>query len=99
MDKDSLFFVEFKNILKNSFNHSFNRLYGIICYKTELKNNESVFDAFKNERIFKCIPKDAKTPYTQYFLEDERSSHKIEVIVLEEFLYEHLNLKFTKQKL
>lgn len=99
LERDALFFIEFKNILKNSFNHSFRRLYGIVCYKTELKNNDIVNDVFNNQRIFKCVPKDARNSYTQYFLEDERSSHKIEVIVLEEYIYERLNLKFTKQKL
>ncbi|MEK4426446.1 ATP-binding protein [Solibacillus sp. FSL K6-1523] len=99
LEKDALFFVEFKNILKNSFNHSFNRLYGIVCFKTELKNNDVVVDAFETSRTFRCYPKDDNTQYTQYFLEDERHSHKIEVIVLEEYLFERLNLKFTKQKI
>ncbi|MGE7913242.1 ATP-binding protein [Lysinibacillus xylanilyticus] len=98
LEKDALFFVEFKHILKNSFNHSFRRLYGIVCFKTELKNNDTVVDAFGTKRTFRCYPKDEHTPYTQYFLEAERISHKIEVIVLEEYLYERLNLKFSKQK-
>lgn len=99
LEKDALFFVEFKHILKNSFNHSFKRLYGIVCFKTELKNNDVVIDAFGTSRTFRCYPKDDKTPFTQYFLEDDRRSHKIEVIVLEEYLYDRLNIKFTKQKL
>lgn len=74
------------------------RLYGIVCFKTELKNNDTVVDALGTKRTFRCYPKDEHTPYTQYFLEAERISHKIEVIVLEEYLYEQLNLKFSKQK-
>ncbi|GED18297.1 ATP-binding protein [Kurthia gibsonii] len=99
LEKDALFFIEFKHILKNSFNHSFKRLYGIVCFKTELKNNDIVVDAFDTCRIFRCYPKDANTPFTQYFLEDERRSHKIEVIILEEYLYDRLNIKFAKQKM
>lgn len=99
LEKDALFFIEFKHILKNSFNHSFKRLYGIICFKTDLKNNDTVKDAFEVSRTFKCYPKDENTPYTQYYLEDERNAHKIEVIVLEEFLSERLDIRFSKQKL
>lgn len=99
LEKDALFFIEFKHILKNSFNHSFKHLYGIICFKTDLKNNDTIKDAFEVSRTFKCYPKDENTQYTQYFLEDERNAHKIEVIVLEEFLSERLDVRFSKQKL
>ncbi|MFC0560963.1 hypothetical protein [Halalkalibacter alkalisediminis] len=86
--------MEFKQQLKENFNHSFNRLYGIVCWKLNIKNDEIVKDIFGNARKLKCVPKSSNHSYTQYFLEDERNPHRIEILVLEEFLLEKLGIVF-----
>ncbi|OEF97870.1 ATP-binding protein [Desulfuribacillus alkaliarsenatis] len=99
LERSTLRFVEFKNTFKNNFNHSFKRLYGIVCWKTNLKNDETVTDAFGKIRKFKCVPGTSeKDSFTQYFLENERDPHRIEVIVLEEYLQERLGITFSKSK-
>lgn len=96
LERSFLRFVEFKHILKENFNHSFKRLYGIVCWKLAIKNDETVTDAFGHTRKLRCVPKISNDNYTQYFLEDERNPHRIEVIVLEEYLQERLGIWFKK---
>ncbi|MGG3470781.1 ATP-binding protein [Neobacillus pocheonensis] len=98
LERSLLRFIEFKHILKSSFNHSFNRLYGIVCWKLSIKNDETVTDIFGNKRKLKCIPKTDSNSYTQFFLENERDPHRIEIIVLEEYLQERLGITFQRSK-
>ena len=76
LEKSFLRFIEFKNMLTKNFNHSFKRLYGVVCWKLSLKVDETVNDVFGNSRKLKCVPKSSPNTYTQYFLEDERDLHK-----------------------
>ncbi|USK82639.1 ATP-binding protein [Peribacillus frigoritolerans] len=98
LERSSFRFVEFKHLLKENFNHSFKRLYGIVCWKLNLKNDDTVKDVFGSIRKLKCVPKTTDKSYTQYFLEDERDPHRIEIIVLEEFLQEKLEIVFKRSK-
>jgi hypothetical protein len=99
LERSFLRFVEFKHVLKENFNHSFKRLYGIVCWKLSIKNDETVRDTFGFTRKLKCVPRSSDDNYTQYFLEDERDPHRIEIIVLEEYLQERLGILFKKTKL
>ena len=98
LERSSLRFIEFKYILKQSFNHSFKRLYGLVCWKLSIKNDESITDVFGNVRRLKCVPKTDQNNFTQYFLENDRDNHRIEVIVLEEYLQERLGISFQRLK-
>lgn len=98
LERSSLRFVEFKFILKENFNHSFGRLYGIVCWKLSLKDDEVVTDVFEKKRKLKVIPKSDSNPFTRYFLEDETDPHRIEVIVLEEYLQQRLGITFQRVK-
>jgi hypothetical protein len=98
LERSSLRYVEFKHFLKENFNHSFRRLYGIVCWKINIKDDETVKDVFGNVRKLRCVPKSSSDTFTQYFLEDERDPHKIEIIVLEEYLQERLGIIFKKEK-
>jgi hypothetical protein len=43
-----LYYVEFKHLLSASFNHSFENLYSIVCWDTELKHGDIVRACFQN---------------------------------------------------
>lgn len=98
LERSYLRFVEFKNVLKNNFNHSFKRLYGIVCWKLQIVHDEVVIDAFGFNRKLRCVPSSTEGTFTQYFLEDERDPHRIEIIVLEEYLQERLGIQFKRVK-
>jgi hypothetical protein len=89
--------VEYKYLLTNSFNHSFQHLRSIICWNTKLQQDDEVQDIAQKKRILKIqAPQNAESPgaYTRYFLDDPFSPHKIEVIVLKLYLKEKLHLEF-----
>ncbi|WP_438349209.1 ATP-binding protein [Paenibacillus sp. FA6] len=96
LERSYLRFVEFKNILKSNFNHSFKRLYGIVCWNLQIVHDEVVTDAFGHSRKLRCVPSSSESTFTQYFLEDERDPHRIEIIVLEEYLEERLGIQFKR---
>jgi len=93
LDIADLKYVELKNILKGSFNHAFKFLYNVICYKIERGLNRIVgVDGIRN------IEKKETSGGTKYYLVPEERSplqSKIEIIVLEKFLKEKLNLEFS----
>jgi hypothetical protein len=90
----SLTYVELKNYLTKDFNHSFENLHSIVCWDTEIKHDEIVVDIAHEERIMKIIAGTKEGDYTRYFLDRDKSSHKIEVFVLKDYLKEKLNLEF-----
>lgn len=96
LERSHLRFVEFKYRLKSNFNHSFEKLYGIVCWDLQVNHDEVVVDSFDNKRKLRCIPRTNEKTYTQYFLEDERDPHRIEIIVLEEYLQERLGIIFKR---
>lgn len=98
LDQSMLRYVEFKYLLNKNFNHSFNRLYGIVCWQIKILHDEVVNDAFGTPRKLRIVPRSGQGSFTQYFLEDERDPHRIEIIVLEEYLSEKLGIQFRRTR-
>lgn len=94
LTQSKLFYVEFKNILGKDFNHSFENLFSIICWDTELKHNDKIIDINQEERSLKIISPENNKDYTRYFLDHPRSAHRIEVFVLKDYLKQKLGIDF-----
>ena len=94
ISSSKLYYVEFKNYLNKNFNHSFQNLHSIVCWDTNLKHNDEVTDIAKETRQLKIIPPESTEDYTHYYLDNMRSSRKIEVFVLKTFLKEKLGIEF-----
>jgi len=94
INQAKLFYVEFKFVLKNNFNHSFENLHSIICWDTDIKHDDIIKDINNEERKMQIINKSMSGDYTKYFLDNPGKAHKIEVYVLKDYLKEMLNLDF-----
>ncbi|HRY51434.1 MAG TPA: ATP-binding protein [Candidatus Paceibacterota bacterium] len=89
-----LYYVEFKNLLAKTFNHSFENLHSIICWNTELKHGDIVKDINKEERQLSVVAPANQGDRTRYFLDHPRKAHKIEVYVLKDYLAQKLKIEF-----
>ena len=89
-----LYYVEFKHLLSSSFNHSFENLYGIVCWDTELKHGEIIKDINKEERKLAIAAPANADDYTSYFLDNPKKVHRIEVFVLKDYLKHKLKIDF-----
>ncbi|QFY73644.1 hypothetical protein CEQ83_14305 [Priestia megaterium] len=89
-----LYYVEFKQYLQNSFNHSFVNLHSIICWDTDIKHGDIIEDINKEKRKMIISPPTQRGEHTKYFLDEPRNPHKIEVFVLKHYLKEKLNIEF-----
>ncbi len=90
-------YVEFKNILTKNFNHSFEHLYKIICWDIDtsiLPLDEEITDIANQTRKLKLVEPRDENDYQKYFLDDEHSDRKIEVIVLKHYLEDVADIKF-----
>jgi hypothetical protein len=94
LNQSKLFYVEFKHVLGQQFNHSFENLHSIVCWDTQIKHDDIVIDINKEERKMIISPPNGPEDYTRYFLDNPRKAHKIEVYVLKDFLKEKLQLNF-----
>ena len=96
LSQASMKFVEMKYELKRSFNHSFGKLWGIICWDCKLANDEEVLDIVGEKRNMKITSKDPSIPgsYKKYMLVSNTLPHNIEVFVLKDYLKDKLNLEF-----
>lgn len=92
--QSKLFYVEFKNFLKNNFNHSFVNLHSIICWDTDIKHGDIIEDINREKRKMIILAPTQQGEYTKYFLDEPRNPHKIEVFVLKQYLKEKLNIEF-----
>ena len=94
--KSKLYYVEFKNILEQQFNHSFKNLHSIVCWDIAFSNGDIIEDITdgKVSRTLRIVPPEDEDDYTRYFLDDDRSSKKIEVFVLKTYLKEKLGIEF-----
>jgi hypothetical protein len=92
--QSKLFYVEFKYILLDNFNHSFEHLHSIICWDTQVKHDDVVKDFNNEERQMVIVPPTREGEYIKYFLDNHRKQHKIEVFVLKDYLREKLGLEF-----
>ena len=92
-----LFYVEFKNYLTKSFNHSFENLHSIICWDintADLRSGEEVTDIAGKKRTLKIVPPEDANDYTRYYLDSMRSERKIEIFVLKYYLKEKFGIEF-----
>lgn len=95
--ESKLYYVEFKNYLKKEFNHSFENLHSIVCWDIDpklTKNGDEISDIAGIKRIMRIVPPKTSEDRTYYFLDDSRSSHKIQVYVLKHYLEEVLGITF-----
>lgn len=90
----SLYYIEFKYMLSCDFNHSFQNLYSIVCWDTQLKHDEIVKDVNSEERKFQIIQPADEKDYTKYYLDNPRSIHKIEVFILKDYLKQKIKIDF-----
>jgi hypothetical protein len=86
--------VEFKYLLTADFNHSFENLHSIICWDTQLKHNDIVKDINREERKLFIFGPQGDQDYTRYYLDNPRRAHKIEVLVLKDYLPQKLKVAF-----
>ena len=89
-----LYYVEFKYLISSTFNHSFENLFSIVCWDTELKHGDIVKDINREERKLSVIAPHDSNDYTRYFLENPRKAHRIEVFVLKDYLPQKLKIDF-----
>jgi len=96
LSQASMKFAEMKYELKRSFNHSFGKLWVIICWDCKLANDDEVLDIVGEKRNMKITSKDSSIPgsYKKYMLVSNTSPHNIEVFVLKEYLKDKLSLDF-----
>lgn len=89
-----LYYVEFKYVLKDNFNHSFENLHSIVCWDTDIKHDDIIRDINGEERKLQIYNSDKDSSYTKYYLDNPRKAHKIEIFVLKDYLKEKLNIEF-----
>lgn len=94
LGRSNLRMVEFKYSLTNNLNHLFSNIHSIVCWITSLRHEEEVADVGNNTRRFTVVPKADDNDHDRYFLDDPRSTHRIEVIVLSEYLPAKLGIQF-----
>lgn len=89
-----LYYVEFKRNLTNIFNHSFENLHSVVCWDTDIKHDDIIKDINGEERKLQIIQPVDEKDYTNYFLDNPRKAHKIEVFVLKYYLKEKYKIDF-----
>lgn len=92
-----LYYVEFKNYLTKTFNHSFENLHSIVCWDintAELRNGEEITDIANTNRTLRIIPPKDDNDYTRHYLDCIRSDRKIEIFVLKYYLKEKFGIEF-----
>ena len=96
-DAEEPAFVELKYNLRDSadFNHSFDYLSSIVCWETNLHEDEELVDIREHSRVFKIAKPNEERLSTKYFLNNPGGGLNIEVVVLRKYLEEVLSLKRT----
>ena len=96
LNRAALRFVEMKYMLKRDFSHSFNMMTAVICWDTDLVNEDQVIDLRGNKRTLRITPRPPEVAdgYTKYMLVSDTEEHNIEVFVLKEFLKDKLGIDF-----
>jgi len=97
LNRAALWFVEMKYQLRRDFSHG--KLAGVICWDTQLSNEDEVIDLKGEKRVLKITARNGEDPesYTKYMLTSDTAEHNIEVFVLKEFLDEKLGIIFKSQ--
>lgn len=94
LNRDSMYFLEFKHSLTSEFNHSFSHLSAVICWDSNLADGAEVTDLENNRRELRVTAPTSVQEYTKYMLVSSTSRHNVEVYVLKDFLREKLGLDF-----
>src|SRR5207247_5762594 len=76
------FYVECKQQLTGSFNHSLNNVKYIVCWDTDLENEGIVTAIGGDTRKMVIKSVTGENPYTQFFLSRADAPNNIEVFVL-----------------
>jgi hypothetical protein len=92
-----LFYVEFKYVLENNLNHSFENIHSIVCWDTAIKNDDEIIDLSKESRKMIITQPGNGVSYTTYMLDNPRRQHKITVFVLKDYLREKLGIIFRQR--
>jgi len=89
-------YLELKYVLERTLNHSFKYLSWIVAWKLHhtLKHESLIEDMTGRSRKLIKVPSEAPGQETLYFLDDPRS-HRIRVLLLEEYLKERLGVEFV----
>ena len=91
----NLYYVEFKYQLEPRFNHSFDHLYSVVCWDTQVKHGETVNGLEDTDkRTMQIAHPQSDGDYTRYFLDNPRKSHRIQVFVLKDYLQQKLGIEF-----
>ncbi|GAB6152801.1 hypothetical protein JCM17380_15510 [Desulfosporosinus burensis] len=91
-------YLELKYSLKETFNHCFQHLYGIMCWQISdgVLDGQPVKDALEDERHL--YHSSQGTGDTQYFLKKDDTTPLIPVFVLERYLKDKLGISFNKPR-
>ena len=91
-------FVELKYNLNNKdvFNHAFDHLAGIVCWNSQLQDDDVIVDIQDKKRIFKEHSRNHEHRYRKFYLIDpDDPRKKIDVLILEIFMREFMRMQKT----
>ena len=76
LNRAALRFVEMKFMLKRDFSHSFNMMAAVICWDTDLTNEDQVIDLRGNKQDIShyAAPTEIAGGYTKYMLVSDKKS-------------------------
>jgi len=98
LTKESIYFIEFKYMLGEEFNHSFDHLAAVICWDSRLSEGAEVTDIQGKRRELRITEPQNGIDYTRYMLVSSTEPHNIEVLVLKDYLHEKLGIEFRPRK-
>ncbi len=93
-DDAAKFYVECKQLLTGSFNHSLNNVRYIVCWDTDLENGAIVTAIGGDTRKLVIKPNSPAKPYKEFFLSRDDAPNNIEVFLLKRLLEERLGVSF-----
>jgi hypothetical protein len=93
-DDAAKFYVECKQLLTGSFNHSLNNVRYIVCWDTDLENEAVVTAVGGDTRKLIIKPSSPAKPYKEFFLSRDDAPNNIEVFLLKRLLDERLGISF-----
>jgi hypothetical protein len=99
IDQSRIYYVELKNFLDKTFNHSFEYLHSIVCWDTKILDGDEIIDIQGKNRILRIVNPDLPTDHTRYFLDDPRDARRIVVYVLKDYLKEKLGIEFRPRQI
>lgn len=94
VDQSRIYYIELKNYLDKSFNHSFEYLYSIVCWDTRLSDGDEIIDIQHKKRVLRIVNPQNENDYTRFYLDELRNERRIVVYVLKDYLKEKLNIDF-----